>query len=79
MFNSERKWKSILSVPIDKIVELACDTYDCGWTYWYGWTKGEKDEDGDLIFYSSAPTHESMSETHVPPSHWREEPKPPRD
>jgi hypothetical protein len=78
-FKSDREWQPIATVPEDKVVELACDTTDCGWCFFYGWTKHEKNESGDSIFYSAAPTHESMPVIHVPPSHWRNKPRPPKE
>ena len=72
MFSKSDKWKTIDTVPTGKIVMLACDTYDCGWAYDFGW----KDEKGNFI--SSATVLGTMLEIHVPPSHWKEEPEPPK-
>ena len=67
----KHEWQLIATVPVNKIVMLACDTYDCGWTYDFGW----KTEEGKFI--SSASVHGDRQEIHLPPSHWKLEPEPP--
>lgn len=90
MFNRKKKnkdnreWKPLDTVPLNTIVELACETYDCGWTFFYGWTKGECETDdsddgynfeGRKIFYVSAPILEvTMPVSHLTPDLWREAP-----
>lgn len=65
------KWKSIDSAPLNKVIMFACDSYDCGWVYDFGW----KNEKGELI--SSATVYGKPKKIHIAHEYWSLEPNPP--
>lgn len=69
----EEEWKDISKEkPGHEVVLAACDTYDCGWIIDSVWWNKEDEcwmTTGDV---------ESV-EAHLPYTHWRRMPKPPKN
>ena len=65
--SDNRKWQLIETAPTNEIVELACDTYDCGWTMDTVWWCEDKQ------CWMTTGGVKSMV-AHLPYSHWRKLP-----